>query len=66
MIFRTGSVLIVGKCSEEDIYTIYEYVKNILVSEYTCINQPINARDSVGQIQKNKKIRTKTIHFYDI
>jgi TATA-box binding protein (TBP) (component of TFIID and TFIIIB) len=66
MIFRTGSVLIVGKCSELDIYTIYEYVKNILVSEYAFINQPINPQDSVGNAQKHKKIRTKTIHFYDI
>lgn len=66
MIFRTGSVLIVGKCTEEDIYNIYEYVKNILHTEYSFIHQPLNPRDATGVQIKPKKIRTKTIHFYDI
>ena len=26
MIFRTGSVLIVGKCNDDDLYEIYEYI----------------------------------------
>ena len=34
MIFRTGSILIVGKCSEDVLRIVYEYVKNILMSEY--------------------------------
>jgi hypothetical protein len=34
MIFRTGSVLIVGKCEENVLREIYEFIKNILVVEY--------------------------------
>ena len=30
MIFRTGSILIVGKCENEVIYEIYNFIKNIL------------------------------------
>ena len=34
MIFRTGSILIVGKCSEEVLRIVYEYVKTLLITEY--------------------------------
>jgi TATA-box binding protein (TBP) (component of TFIID and TFIIIB) len=34
MIFRTGSILIVGKCSEDVLIIVYEYVKTLLTSEY--------------------------------
>ena len=34
MIFRTGSVLIVGKCSREIIHKIYEFLCDILKKEY--------------------------------
>ena len=34
MIFRTGSVLIVGKCENEDLYIIFEFIKNIFKNEY--------------------------------
>ena len=34
MIFRTGSILIVGKCSEDILRIVYEYVKKILIDEY--------------------------------
>jgi TATA-box binding protein (TBP) (component of TFIID and TFIIIB) len=34
MIFRTGSILIVGKCSEEVLRIVYEYVKTLLNTEY--------------------------------
>ena len=34
MIFRTGSVLIVGKCEEDVLTHIYEFIKNILEREY--------------------------------
>jgi TATA-box binding protein (TBP) (component of TFIID and TFIIIB) len=37
MIFRTGSILIVGKCSERVIRDIYEYLATILVKEYASI-----------------------------
>lgn len=34
MIFRTGSILIVGKCGEDILKIVYEYVKSILIGEY--------------------------------
>jgi hypothetical protein len=34
MIFRTGSVLIVGKCTEIILHEIYEFLKSILEQEY--------------------------------
>jgi hypothetical protein len=34
MIFRTGSVLIVGKCSEEVLFVIYHFLKKLLEDEY--------------------------------
>ena len=35
MVFRTGSILIVGKCSQEVIYDIYDYLTVILTNEYS-------------------------------
>ena len=64
MIFRTGSVLIVGKCSEPDIRMIYEFVKNILITEYEHINQITPVTDIVKT--KKQKIRKRTIQIYDI
>jgi len=37
MIFRTGSVLIVGKCTDDVLIIIYNYIKNILITEYNNI-----------------------------
>ena len=34
MIFRTGSVLIVGKCEDDELYRIYEFLKNIFTQEF--------------------------------
>tara|TARA_X000000368_G_scaffold346474_1_gene285817 strand:+ start:4733 stop:5761 length:1029 start_codon:yes stop_codon:yes gene_type:complete len=34
MIFRTGSVLIVGKCDEDVLIKIYEFIKDILYDEF--------------------------------
>jgi TATA-box binding protein (TBP) (component of TFIID and TFIIIB) len=66
MIFRTGSVLIVGKCDESGIYTIYDFVKNILKTEYLNINQPITeVEQSVIPIKK-KAIRKKKIYVEDV
>jgi hypothetical protein len=39
MIFRTGSVLIVGKCDENVLLIIYEFLKNILHNEFKIICQ---------------------------
>jgi TATA-box binding protein (TBP) (component of TFIID and TFIIIB) len=47
MIFRTGSVLIVGNCDEDTLNEIYLFIKNILESEYSNVNEgllPANAK----------------------
>jgi TATA-box binding protein (TBP) (component of TFIID and TFIIIB) len=60
MIFRTGSILIVGMCDESILYIIYEYLKNILTTEYKYIRQKLN--NSVIPVKdKNKKVRRKCI-----
>jgi hypothetical protein len=64
MIFRTGSVLIVGKCDENVLILIYEFLKNILLNEYKNIfqknsNKILEVPES--KIDKKKKIRRKNI-----
>jgi|TARA_B110000967_G_scaffold8110_1_gene8149 hypothetical protein len=62
MIFRTGSVLIVGKCEEFVLYQIYDFIKTILETEYNAIHIVNNSGiDIVGKIERKKKIRKKTI-----
>jgi TATA-box binding protein (TBP) (component of TFIID and TFIIIB) len=63
MIFRTGSVLIVGKCDENVLMIIYEFLKIILNNEFKNINQKISAAElnSIVSKDKSKKIRRKTI-----
>lgn len=64
MIFRTGSVLIVGRCDENVLMIIYEFLKIILNNEYKNICQKIikNSDDSEIVIKdKKKKIRRKNI-----
>jgi hypothetical protein len=67
MIFRTGSVLIVGKCDENVLMLIYEFLKNIFKIEYTKICQK-NSNFDLNEInklkidkEKKKKIRKKNI-----
>jgi hypothetical protein len=59
MIFRTGSVLIVGKCDEDILRQIYVFIKNILQSEYATVGG--ENIDYKLQINKKKKIRKKNI-----
>lgn len=66
MIFRTGSVLIVGKCDEDVLYIIYDFLKKIFTDEYQYINQKVNLSDvNLTLKDKKKKIRKKTI-FVDV
>ena len=58
MVFRTGSVLIVGKCNETILYNAYHYIVDILENNYssimdTNINIPIKT-----PVIKKKKRRT--------
>jgi hypothetical protein len=61
MIFRTGSVLIVGRCDENVLMIIYEFLKVVLNNEYRNICQKnIKASDDINK-DKKKKIRRKNI-----
>lgn len=59
MIFRTGSVLIVGHCDIMELNIIYEFVKKILIGEYAEIH--INGNPA-SKKQKKKKKRLKTLN----
>lgn len=62
MIFRTGSVLIVGKCEEEDLYNIYNFLKKLLIDEHSKIYQKgYNIDQSSANKDKKKKMRKKQI-----
>jgi hypothetical protein len=58
MIFRTGSILIVGNCSETILRVVFEFIKSFLEKEYSNINV---ANDNMNIKVKNTKIRKKTI-----
>ena len=62
MIFRTGSVLIVGMCEENVLVEIYEFLKALFKAEFSEIYQGLIDIDS-HNITKNKqkKIRKKQI-----
>jgi len=66
MIFRTGSVLIVGKCDDDVLMIIYEFLKIILHNEFKQICQKnINTQNILNDTinkNKNKKIRRKNIN----
>ena len=69
MIFRTGSVLIVGKCDENVLIVIYNFLKKILNNEYKFIcqrnanNEFVSDNKNLEDPDKNKKkkIRRKNI-----
>jgi hypothetical protein len=64
MIFRTGSVLIVGRCDENVLMIIYEFLKIILNNEYKNICQKVskNGDENTPVVKdKKKKIRRKNI-----
>ena len=60
MIFRTGSVLIVGNCDSFVLNIIYKFLKDVLKNEY----QNIYIRNNTTKKKQTvKKIRKKTILF---
>lgn len=60
MIFRTGSVLISGKCNENILYKIYNFLKDIFIKEYVKIYDG-DINQVIGQKDKKKKTRKKLI-----
>ena len=58
MIFRTGSCLIVGNCTERILRFVYSYIKQILQNEY--FNIAVTNMTYETKIKK-EKVRKKTI-----
>tara|TARA_Y100001970_G_C14235843_1_gene861725 strand:- start:2455 stop:3513 length:1059 start_codon:yes stop_codon:yes gene_type:complete len=63
MIFRTGSVLIVGQCNEDILNKIYKFISNILINEYDKISIK-NSTNNFEIKKKKKKKRKKKIIIY--
>ena len=55
MIFRTGSILIVGKCEDNVIYYIYNFIKKIIENEFDLISKEKNNNKKVINLKKKKK-----------
>jgi hypothetical protein len=72
MIFRTGSILIVGKCNEDILHVIYRFICSVLETEYDSIHMGDIPTDDLsggahGKWVKNtrkKKINITNIQFY--
>jgi hypothetical protein len=62
MIFRTGSVLIVGMCEEPVLYVIYNFLTGLLKTEFHNICQNVFGVKHTMLKDKKKKIRRKTIN----
>jgi TATA-box binding protein (TBP) (component of TFIID and TFIIIB) len=58
MIFRTGSVLIVGKCSDEILLEIFQFIKRLLSDKYSEINVGLTSHT---KCKKKTKIRKKKL-----
>jgi len=60
MIFRTGSCLIVGNCSEKVLKFVFEFLKGILTKEYhnICVanETPVNKSKNTKVIKKNIQV----------
>uniref|UniRef100_A0A6C0LKS3 TATA-box binding protein n=1 Tax=viral metagenome TaxID=1070528 RepID=A0A6C0LKS3_9ZZZZ len=54
MIFRTGSILIVGKCEDPIIHKVYNFLKDILHDEYQFIHEEYSS------VVKPKEHKSKT------
>ena len=55
MIFRTGSVLIVGKCDDDILRIVYEFVKNLLEQEYNNVGDSLITEVKQENPKKNRK-----------
>jgi len=62
MIFRTGSVLIVGMCEENILNDIYTFLTNLLKNEFQDICQSLIVDTPIALKDKKKKVRRKIIN----
>ena len=61
MIFRTGSILIVGKCTDEILLEIYAFIKTLLESEYKNVGGRCIDSQIASPAKKKRKIRKKIV-----
>ena len=62
MIFRTGSCLIVGNCSESILYFVYDFVKRVLTEEYESIfvlNEEMTMKHKKIKLRKKNVVMTE-------
>lgn len=59
MIFRTGSCLIVGNCTEKVLRFVYDFIKDILKTEYCNIK---TISDKIQVKEKKEKQRKKNVY----
>lgn len=62
MIFRTGSVLIVGKCCENELMHIYNFLKRLFEKE---CNKIIDRNEDVVRPSKKPKFKKRVLHIND-
>ena len=60
MIFRTGSILIVGRCEEEMIFKVYTFLKELLCKEYIDISEQYVI--DIKSKEKKNIVKTKIIY----
>jgi len=60
MVFRTGSVLIVGKCEDYVLHDIYAFIKELLSVEYSNVGSHIIKHEDVAK-KHVPKLRTRII-----
>jgi hypothetical protein len=73
MIFRTGSILIVGKCNEEILNVIYRFICSILETDHALIQMGDIPAEDVGgggggkgvKNTRKKKLSITNIQFYE-
>jgi hypothetical protein len=63
MIFRTGSVLIVGKCNEDVLHEIYEFIRTMLETEYMAIGKCLVPPECALEKKRVPKVRRKVLMF---
>ena len=63
MIFRTGSVLIVGKCNEDVLHEIYEFIRTMLETEYMLVGKCLVPPECAAEKKRVPKVRRKVLMF---
>jgi hypothetical protein len=61
MVFRTGSVLIVGKCSEKILHNIYKFLCSVFINEYDKIYESNSNKLLTSSVKKTRQCRMKSV-----